>query len=66
MADYFKRKHGIALKFPTKPVINFGSEQNPVWIPAELGTVMPGQTFRGDLDEKQTQKMLEMAVSDLR
>ncbi|KAL9047618.1 MAG: hypothetical protein Q9206_006614 [Seirophora lacunosa] len=62
VADYFKRKHGIALKFPTKPVINFGSEQNPVWIPAELGTVMPGQTFRGDLDEKQTQKMLEMAA----
>ncbi|KAL9021543.1 MAG: hypothetical protein Q9185_001274 [Variospora sp. 1 TL-2023] len=62
VADYFKKKYDIKLQFPKAPVINFGSDDKPVWIPVELGIVMPGQPFRGKLNDEQTTKMLQMAA----
>ncbi|KAL8647804.1 MAG: hypothetical protein Q9210_005343, partial [Variospora velana] len=62
VADYFKKKHGITLAFPGAPVTNFGSDEKPAWIPVELGTVMPGQPYRGKLNNTQTKIMLQMAA----
>lgn len=62
VAEYFKREYGITLKAPGMPAVNFGSDTRPIWIPAELGTVMPGQVYRGKLNENQTSKMLNIAA----
>ena len=38
-----------------------GNYGNPLWIPAELCTIMPGQAFRGKLNDLQTKNMLVIA-----
>ncbi|KAL8981992.1 MAG: hypothetical protein Q9177_005409, partial [Variospora cf. flavescens] len=62
VADYFEKEYDIKIQFPKAPVINFGSDDKPVWIPVELGIVMPGQPFQGKLNDEQTTKMLQMAA----
>ncbi|KAL8850654.1 MAG: hypothetical protein Q9221_004441 [Calogaya cf. arnoldii] len=62
VAEYFRKEHGITLKDPEAIVVNFGSDTNPVWIPAELGVVEPGQPFRGKLNDKQTSNILAIAA----
>ncbi len=42
--EYFKRKYGLALRFPFLPTINVKSSSKPVLLPAELLIVPPGQT----------------------
>ncbi|KAL8994519.1 MAG: hypothetical protein Q9188_007044 [Gyalolechia gomerana] len=64
VADYFSREHGISLKGPGAPVTNFGSDAKPIWIPAELGIVLPGQVYKGKLSDDQTSKMLRIAARD--
>ena len=39
-----------------------GTAINPVWIPAELCTVMPGQRYIGELNSSQTARMLTIAA----
>lgn len=39
-----------------------GAKDNPVWIPPELCTVMPGQAYRGQLNEVQLARMITIAV----
>ena len=55
-------EHGITLKKPLAWVLNCGSLKDPVWIPPELCDVMPGQAFRGKLNEVQTTNMLTVAA----
>ena len=62
MKKYFERKYNIVLKHPESPVVNVGTLQDPVWIPPELCTVMPGQMFRRRLDEHQTSEMINYAA----
>ncbi|KAL8728397.1 MAG: hypothetical protein Q9166_005442 [cf. Caloplaca sp. 2 TL-2023] len=62
VAEYFKKEHDITLKHPKATVVNFGSDTNPVWIPAELGIVEPGQPYRGKLNDIQQAKMLAIAA----
>lgn len=62
VTEYFSKEHGIELKYPKAPVVNFGSDARPVWIPAELGVVEPGQPYRGKLNDEQTSNMLLIAA----
>lgn len=59
--DYFKEK-GYVLKQPNVPVVNVGSAADPIYIPAELCTVLPGQPYRKFLSGDQTTRMLRFAA----
>ena len=60
--DYFQKKYNVTLNAPDAWLLNCGSRQNPVWIPPELCEVMPGQAFRGALNEYQTSQMIQVAA----
>ena len=60
--DYFQKKYSVTLNAPKAWLLNCGSRQNPVWIPPELCEVMPGQAFRGALNEYQTSQMIQVAA----
>jgi eukaryotic translation initiation factor 2C len=59
--NYFKEL-GYTLKQPNLPVLNVGSPSDPIYIPAELCTVLPGQPYRKFLSGDQTTKMLQFAA----
>ena len=59
--EYFKEK-GYVLKEPNHPVLNVGSTHDPIYIPIELCTVLPGQPYRKFLSGDQTTKMLKFAA----
>ncbi|KAL8678033.1 MAG: hypothetical protein Q9186_005602 [Xanthomendoza sp. 1 TL-2023] len=60
--QYFKRKYNIDLKKPDDPVVNLGNKEKPVFVPAELCEVEPGQQYNKKLDGSQTSRMLQFAV----
>ncbi|KAH8832943.1 Piwi-domain-containing protein [Flagelloscypha sp. PMI_526] len=62
--QYFKKKYKITLKRPTDlPVIDIGSKQRNVWIPAELCEITAGDPLRGRLDDKETAEMIRIACN---
>ena len=62
---YLQKKYNVTLKTPKAWLLNCGSRQNPVWIPPELCKVMPGQAFRGALNEYQTSQIIQVAARPL-
>jgi len=58
---YFKEL-GYVIKQPNLPVLNVGTPYDPVYVPAELCTVLPGQPYRKFLSGDQTTKMLRFAA----
>ena len=60
--QYFRKKYNVTLDAPKAWLLNCGSRQNPVWIPPQLCEVMPGQAFRGALNEYQTSQMIQVAA----
>lgn len=56
--------YNITLKHPNLPVINVGNRENPIYYPAEVCMVKPGQsTGRSNrLDPNQTAEMIKFAV----
>ncbi|KAF8269712.1 Piwi domain-containing protein [Lactarius quietus] len=61
--EFFLKKHGIKLKeADTLPLIDIGSsEDNPVYVPAELCTVERGEPYFGKLGPNETTAMLRYA-----
>lgn len=57
----------ICLEYPNiqltdhYPVINVGNRENPVYLPAEVCVVEPGQTIKRRLSPEQTQKLISFA-----
>ena len=43
-------------------VSSSGTENDPIWIPAELCNVVPGQNYRNKLNGNQTTRMLTIAA----
>jgi eukaryotic translation initiation factor 2C len=43
------------------PVINVGNRQDPVWLPAEVCTVLKGQPYRNKLSDEHTATMINFA-----
>ncbi|KIV99370.1 uncharacterized protein PV09_08915 [Verruconis gallopava] len=62
VAEYFARKHGIQLRRPDLPVINCGTEKDPMLIPPELCFVIAGQPAKGILSANQTKTMIGFAA----
>ena len=59
--------HGIQLRHPQAPLIQVGNigagtDAQPVWLPPELATVMPGQAYSKKLDDDQTKEMGKYAA----
>lgn len=44
------------------PVVNLGSGREPVYFPADVCLVLPGQNYRSALDPRQMQQMMNFAV----
>ncbi|ORX97093.1 Piwi domain-domain-containing protein [Clohesyomyces aquaticus] len=59
---YFQSAHGIVLKTPQAPLVNYGSRDSPKWIPGELCSVLPGQLARRLLLGDQTREMIRFAA----
>ncbi|KAF8133991.1 Piwi domain-containing protein [Boletus edulis] len=63
VADYFKKKYNKTLRHPELPVVNIAgpNSKHPIYVPPELCEILPGQPFRGKLDDQQTTEMLRFA-----
>ncbi|CDO74313.1 hypothetical protein BN946_scf184800.g2 [Trametes cinnabarina] len=63
--EFFKLKYRINLRHAADlPLINVSTNpQRPVYIPAEVCEIMPGQAYRGKLDGDQTAKMIRYACN---
>ncbi|VUC20833.1 unnamed protein product [Clonostachys rosea] len=59
VADHFKNKYGMFLE--DYPLLNMGSPARPVFFPAELITLIPGQSVKAKLMADETTKMLNLA-----
>ncbi|KAL1394200.1 putative RNA interference and gene silencing protein [Phyllosticta capitalensis] len=60
--DFFVQTYNRRIKDPSLPVVNVGTIDNPSYLPAEVGIVMPGQPSKSKLDPDQTQRMITAAV----
>ncbi|KZM25741.1 nucleic acid binding [Ascochyta rabiei] len=62
IAEHFKRQYNITLSAPQAPVVNYGMNNDPKWIPAELCSVLPGQLAKRLLLGPQTSEMIRFAA----
>jgi eukaryotic translation initiation factor 2C len=58
----FFKDLGVTLASPELPVLNVGSANDPIYIPIEMCTVLPGQPYRKFLSGEQTTQMLKFAA----
>jgi eukaryotic translation initiation factor 2C len=54
--------YNIVLKHPELPVVNCGTREKPMYLPAEVCIVVPGQSSKAKLNGSQTQRMIGHAV----
>lgn len=59
--EFFKGL-GVTLTTPEYPVLNVGTASDPIYVPAEMCTVLPGQPYRRFLSGDQTTQMLKFAA----
>ncbi|KAL1297327.1 hypothetical protein AAFC00_004875 [Neodothiora populina] len=59
--DYFRTTHNKNLTYPDDPVVNVGSRNDPIYLPIELCSVMPGQAVKKFLTGPQTASMIRFA-----
>ncbi|KAM3560252.1 hypothetical protein ARSEF4850_003732 [Beauveria asiatica] len=60
--DFFKTTYDRTLQHPELPLMNCGSRDHPMYLPAEVCVVVQGQPSRSKLDSNQTQQMIRHAV----
>ncbi|KIJ17922.1 hypothetical protein PAXINDRAFT_167846 [Paxillus involutus ATCC 200175] len=63
--QYFKRKYNIQLRQPDMPVVDISgpNAKHPIYVPPELCEILPGQPFRGKLNDQETSIMLRYACN---
>ena len=56
-------EYNISLKYPDLPAVDISgpNAKHPICVPPELCEILPGQPFRGKLDDQQTTLMLRYA-----
>lgn len=63
VAEYFKERHNVTLRFPSLPVINIAKANQQTMIPAELAEcVVPCQPYRRQLLQSQKHTMIQFAA----
>ncbi|KNG46913.1 Stem cell self-renewal protein Piwi [Stemphylium lycopersici] len=60
--EFFRTTYNQTLQHPELPVVNCGNRENPMYLPAEVCVVVPGQPSHAKLDASQTQQMIRYAV----
>ncbi|SJL06473.1 uncharacterized protein ARMOST_09812 [Armillaria ostoyae] len=62
--EFFKGKYNITLRRGADlPVVNVGSIKRPVWLPAEMCTIEPGNPYRGRLGDQEVAQMIRVACN---
>ncbi|KAF4768627.1 hypothetical protein HAV15_002406 [Penicillium sp. str.  len=62
VTEYFYRTYNKRLHYPDNmPIVNVGNYDRPVYLPAELCEVLPGQPFKPDLSTGQRQNMIKFS-----
>ncbi|MCD9641208.1 argonaute 5 [Datura stramonium] len=59
VADYFRQKYNIVLRYPMLPAIQAGSSSKPVYLPMEICSIVPGQRYTKMLNGRQVTEMLK-------
>lgn len=60
--QYFRRRYNITLSAAQAPLVNYGTTKAPMWIPAELCHILPGQVAKRLLLGAQTSEMIRFAA----
>ncbi|KAH7012525.1 ribonuclease H-like domain-containing protein [Microdochium trichocladiopsis] len=60
VAEYFQRRYGKSVN-PNLPVINIGTSQRPVYMPAEAVEIIPGQPLQRKLNARETPTLITFA-----
>nr|GLL33985.1 protein argonaute 5 isoform X2 [Ipomoea trifida] len=58
VAQYFKQKYNIVLKYPLLPAIQSGNDARPVYLPMEVCRIAKGQRYTRKLNERQVTQLL--------
>ncbi|KAK8601699.1 hypothetical protein V6N13_058617 [Hibiscus sabdariffa] len=58
VAQYFREKYNIVLKYPSLPAVQSGSEARPVYLPMECCRIVEGQRYTKKLNEQQVRQLL--------
>lgn len=53
--------YNIVLKYADRPVVNVGSKERPIYLPAEVCVIVPGQPYHGDYVTVQRQNMIQFS-----
>lgn len=53
-------EHGVTVA-PNERVLNLGSGERAVWVPARLCSFVPGQLFKGMINPNQTRTFMDIA-----
>ncbi|XP_019150469.1 PREDICTED: protein argonaute 5 isoform X2 [Ipomoea nil] len=61
VAQYFKQKYNIVLRYPMLPAIQSGSDAKPVYYPMEVCRIVKGQRYTRKLNERQVTQLLRAA-----
>ncbi|KAK7976227.1 hypothetical protein PG989_014690 [Apiospora arundinis] len=61
VAQYYKTRYNYTVE-PNLPVINAGTKDKPIYIPAEFVTIKAGQAVRRKTTPEETRSMIEFAV----
>ncbi|PIL23418.1 Argonaute [Ganoderma sinense ZZ0214-1] len=63
--QFFKRKYNITIRRHSDlPLVNVSADNNrPVYLPAEICEIVPGQAYRSKLDAEQTTAMMKAACN---
>ncbi|XP_055830297.1 protein argonaute 5-like [Solanum dulcamara] len=60
VADYFRQKYNIVLRYPMLPAIQSGSNlKKPVYLPMEICKIVSGQRYTKMLNSRQVTEMLK-------
>ncbi|ETN39977.1 uncharacterized protein HMPREF1541_04252 [Cyphellophora europaea CBS 101466] len=60
--DFFQQTYNITIRDTSLPVLNVGTSDNPVYLPAQVCVVRGGQHTVQQLSPSQTQNMIRFAV----
>ncbi|XP_072745126.1 protein argonaute-3 [Anoplolepis gracilipes] len=65
VADYFMQRKNYKLRYPYLPCLWAGATNRPekIYLPAELCTIVAGQSINRKLDEDQTSNMIKYAAT---
>ncbi|KAL8140371.1 hypothetical protein V2J09_006392 [Rumex salicifolius] len=59
IAQYFKEKYNITLRYPSLPCLQCGSSKNPISLPMEVCYIIEGQKYPRKLDMNQVTALLK-------